>query len=144
MTQDKIYVKRMVSKVVFISIGAHMIYKFYRMTGLATRLENLFFLKDNNQEQILDECGCGVKTCNECTKDLEVIESVGSLVSLKTIDDVWLHFKERGEYKICYNITHGIIKGDVKVVFNDNDKINCDMKDKVFEIPIDVKKINII
>lgn len=146
---EKIYVKKLVTKITFISIGAHLIYKFYNMSGLTNRIQQLFFTNEelDNQETIVEYDSIEElrrKDKYKCLLDNEVSKDVNALVSLRTLDGVWLHFKEVGEYKIDNQfITVGINNSQKEITIK-NITGSFKTSDEEFEYKGVVSSITII
>lgn len=111
-SEEKLFVKKMVSKITFFGIGAHLIYKFYRISGLAKRICQL--TGSNNCNEIIK-----IDLKNEegqCQVMPEIEEDV--ILVLKTKDCMLLKFKEVGNYVINQEIESVMVKSDNKILID--------------------------
>jgi hypothetical protein len=130
--EEKIFIKKMVAKITFFGIGSHLIYKFYRITGMADRIFELFGGK------IMEEVILVKDEENEC--ELPVMEE-GVLAFVKTKDCVLLKFKTPGKY----------VLNNVDVVYSkveDSDYLirvgDVEVTDMLDEEINGVKEINVV
>lgn len=100
--EEKMFVKKMVSKITFFGIGAHLIYKFYSMSGLSKRICQLTGMDNCNE---IERVNIGVnEETGECNPLPDIDEDV--ILTLTTKDCMFLKFKQSGNY---------IIDKDIKV-----------------------------